>query len=158
MSEAFGRPVSDIKKAYQKYGDLGTAALKEKHKQKLLKKFNSLTIQSVYHDLYEIAKIKGESSVERKRKIITKLISESKKNEIAYIVRSLKGKLRIGLAEQTVFMALGQAIYEHIDKGHDAQQDDRGSSELAVQNVKQAFSMCPSYDKVTHFNLFLNII
>lgn len=59
-----------------------------------------------------------------------------------------QGKLRIGLAEQTVLQALGHAIVLQHDgaKNHDGGL--AGRMETGAQKVKQAYSECPSYDKL----------
>lgn len=59
-----------------------------------------------------------------------------------------QGKLRIGLAEQTVLQALGFAVVLQRDgaKNHDGGL--AGRTETGAQKVKQAYSECPSYDKL----------
>ena len=61
----------------------------------------------------EIASAEGSKSVERKKGLIQKLIVSSRHNETGYLMRALQGKLRIGLAEQTVLVALAQAVLLH---------------------------------------------
>ena len=58
----------------------------------------------------EIANTSGAKSTEKKRGLIKKLLVSSREMEAGYIVRSLQGKLRIGLAQQSVITALAQAV------------------------------------------------
>ena len=59
-----------------------------------------------------------------------------------------QGKLRIGLGTETVLMALAHAKYLH--KHGPGNSDGRlaGHLERGVQAVKQAFTLCPSWDVV----------
>jgi hypothetical protein len=63
---------------------------------------------------------------------------------------ALQTKLRIGLAEQSVLVALGHAVQLH--QGGSSDKDGKLADRLerAAQLVKQAYSECPSYDVVSH--------
>jgi DNA ligase 1 len=67
-------------------------------------------MQGVFKQLTEIASIEGHKSQDQKKALIMKLLSAAKDAEPGFIVRSMQGKLRIGLAEQSVLVALAQAI------------------------------------------------
>ncbi len=62
---------------------------------------------------------------------------------------SRQAKLRIGLAEQSVLVALSHAVHLHRN-GVKGAKDGRLAEalEAAAQAVKQAYSECPSYDMV----------
>lgn len=55
-----------------------------------------------------------------------------------------QGKLRIGLAEQTVIVALAHAALLHRDGADGA--DLAARLEASSQAVKMAYSQCPSWD------------
>ena len=60
----------------------------------------------------------------------------------------LQGKLRIGLAEQTVLVALAQAVLLHKQADRDNGGKLAGQLEEAAQTVKYVYSQCPSYDQL----------
>jgi DNA ligase 1 len=66
--------------------------------------------QGVFQQLKEIARVEGHKSQDAKVRMINKLLAGAKDTESAFIVRSLQGKLRIGLAEQSVLVALAHAM------------------------------------------------
>jgi DNA ligase-1 len=57
----------------------------------------------------EISHTEGVKSTEKKRALIQKLLVAAKDVEAGFLVRSLQGKLRIGLAQATVLTALAHA-------------------------------------------------
>jgi len=69
-----------------------------------------LTVPYVFQNLTDIAKASGNQSQTRKVGIIKKLLSACQGTEAKFIIRSLEGKLRIGLAEKTLVVALAHAM------------------------------------------------
>ncbi len=58
----------------------------------------------------------------------------------------MQGKLRIGLGDETVRVALAHAQSLHRHGADNADGKLANRLETAVQAVKQAYSQCPSYD------------
>ena len=116
IGEASGTAPNMIKKKYEKEGDLGTVAQTCKGKQKTLVGFGRmagpkrLEAREVLKVFREIATTSGSQSQKWKVDKIKGLLVRAKGLEPKYIIRGLQGKLRIGLAQSTVLVALAHAI------------------------------------------------
>ncbi|CAG8543656.1 10424_t:CDS:10 [Ambispora gerdemannii] len=150
IAESTGRNLASIKKDMKTLGDLGSVAKASKQSQSTLWTPKALTIPSVFNKMKAIAMTTGQDSQTRKLGEIQGLLSACTTGEEAkFLTRSLEGKLRIGLAEQTVLISLAQAIllkdpqYQKLSKSAKA-------SELAeAPNIlKAVYSEVPSYDIV----------
>lgn len=149
IAQATGKKEAFIKGQYEETGDLGTVAVSARMTQRIMFPLPPLTILGVFKSFKSIAILQGERSQERKRQMIGKLLVSSKGHEAGFIVRSLQGKLRIGLAEQTVLVALAHAIFLQQDGGAAASQGKLAEGlENAAQIVKQVYGNCPSFNQV----------
>jgi DNA ligase-1 len=64
----------------------------------------------VFASLFEIASISGHKSQAEKINKIVRILGQCQGQEAKYFIRSIEGKLRIGLAERTVLVALARAV------------------------------------------------
>ncbi len=111
--EATGRTKAAVEAAYKTVGDLGLVALQSRTNQGTLGfavKPKPLTARAVLTELRNITQTKGNESMSRKVGIIKKLMISCQGMEAKYLIRALQGKLRIGLAAQTVLVSLAQAF------------------------------------------------
>jgi DNA ligase-1 len=111
--EATGRAPKAVKQAYKEEGDLGNVAMSSKSAQKTLgfgAKPKPLTATFVLEQLRKIAHIKGASSQQLKVNCIKGMMVKAHGTECRYIIRSLQGKLRIGVAQQTVMVAIAHCF------------------------------------------------
>ena len=132
IGEATGRSLNVVKQDQNEIGDLGLVAAKSRSTQPTMFKPKALTVRSVFNSLMGIATVQGSGAQQRKIDGIKKLLSsadaahagkgskgidiETDKggpSEAKFIVRALEGKLRLGLADKSVPVALAQAMVLH---------------------------------------------
>jgi DNA ligase-1 len=153
ISESTGRSLQHISSDHNEIGDLGLVAAKSRSKQPTMFKPKPLTVQGVHKGLLTIATIEGHGSQGRKVDGIKKLLSAADAHsagkqvdiekdkggpsESKFIVRTLEGKLRLGLAERTVVVALAQAMifHEMSVKGKTPSTTDLASAETTLKSV-----------------------
>lgn len=109
IAQTTGRSMAQIKADTQTTGDLGIVAERSKSNQRLMFTPAPLTVDAVFVKLKEIAKMSGHSSMNKKVDKIQSIFVACRHSEARFIMRSLLGKLRIGLAEQSLLQALAQA-------------------------------------------------
>jgi len=162
IGESSGRSLQVIKADHQRIGDLGLVAAKSRSKQGQMFKPKPLTVRGVHQGLLDIAKMEGHGSQDQKVRAINKLMASAdatNKNvditkdkggpsEAKYLVRFLEGKLRLGLAEKTVIIALAQAVVTHetAKKGNKLPSTDRLVEGEAA--LKKVYSELPSYEVI----------
>ncbi len=92
---------------------IGLAAeslLKAKKQATLFKK--ELLVQDVYDSLDKIAKTQGAGSVDAKVRVLSGLLADAQPVEAKYIMRTITGKMRLGIADMTILDALAQTFAE----------------------------------------------
>ncbi|MBS3055678.1 MAG: ATP-dependent DNA ligase [Candidatus Aenigmarchaeota archaeon] len=116
ISKASGFSQDEVEEKFKKTGDLGLAAEQcfgSRKQTTLLKK--KLTISSVFENLKKLPFISGEGSQEKKLQLISELLVSSKAKEAKYIVRTVLGELRVGVAEGLIRDAIVSAFL--LEKG-----------------------------------------
>uniref|UniRef100_A0A7N6B4R5 DNA ligase n=1 Tax=Anabas testudineus TaxID=64144 RepID=A0A7N6B4R5_ANATE len=157
VAQATGRQLDKIKAEAQEKGDLGLVAESSRSNQRMMFQPASLTAGGVFRKLKEIASMSGNSAMNKKIDIIKGLFVACRFSEARYIVRSLAGKLRIGLAEQSILSALSQAVCltppgqgfppAVIDAGKGMSAESRRAwIEEKSLILKQTYCEMPNYD------------
>ena len=132
IGESTGRSLAIIKADQNEIGDLGLVAAKSRSNQPTMFKPKALTVRGVLQGLMGIATVQGDGAQGRKIAGIKKLLSSADAamagkgskgvditkdkggaSEAKFIIRFLEGKLRLGLAEKTVLVALAHAMVIH---------------------------------------------
>ena len=149
LADATGRSAAHIKSEYERLGDLGLIAQTSKSSQRTMFASKHLTVTSVFNTFKEIALESGNLSQDKKKSKIHSLLVASRGSEATFIARSMQGKLRIGLAEQSVIVALARAVL--ISPPHlaaDPSHPDDDALEEAASTLRRIYSSTPSYDLI----------
>jgi len=110
VAKATGRRETDIQEDLEKTGDLGETAQKFLENRVQVTLFHKpLTVETVYQTLDKMAKTTGPGSIDRKTDLLSGLLTDATPKEAKYIVRTVTGKLRLGMADMTVLDALAIA-------------------------------------------------
>ncbi|XP_019766212.2 DNA ligase 1 isoform X1 [Dendroctonus ponderosae] len=159
IAQSTGRTVSQIKSDAQDSGDLGVVAEQSKSNQRMIFKPARLTVKGVFDKLKEIAQMTGHASQTKKVEKIQTMFVACQGPEARFLIRSLHGKLRIGLAEQSVLQALALACAVtppgqeyppkeiNASKGRSAESFKAHVDQLALI-LKTAYCECPNYGKI----------
>ena len=110
LARASGRRQSEIEADLQKSGDIGETAqniLAKKQQSTFFQKI--LTAERVYEMLDKMAKTSGSGAVSSKMALLAGLLSDASPKEAKYILRTVTGNLRLGMADMTVLDALAIA-------------------------------------------------
>ena len=114
-----GLSEDEVTKSYHKTGDLGDAAFEllstkgKRRKQATLfdepTAKGAQTIGDVFATLHAIARAAGAGSQGQKMDLLTRLVQEASPRAARYLVRTVTGKLRLGIADMTLLDALAVA-------------------------------------------------
>jgi len=111
IAKASGRKESEMEKDLAETGDLGETAQKFLEKRIQMSFFRKpLTVERVYKTLDKIARASGEGSVDLKVNLLAGLLADATPRDAKYIIRTVTGKLRLGIADMTVLDALAIAF------------------------------------------------
>jgi len=157
IANTTGRSVAQIKTDAGKCGDLGLVAETSRGGQRTMFQPAILTVRKVFDTLKEVANMTGNSCGNKKVEKIQSLLVACRGSEARYLIRSLAGKLRIGMAEQSVLQALAQACVQtplgqdyppEIPIAYKSSDNEAFKEKLAEQSLKlkTAYCECPTYD------------
>jgi DNA ligase 1 len=153
VARATGHREKGIEQETQKVGDIGEAAQKFMEKKTQSTFFSTpLTVERVYETLDKIAKSTGSGSVDLKLALLAGLLSDASSSEAKYIVRTVTGSLRLGIADMTVLDALavafggGKETREHLERAYNISSDlgrvARVVAEEGIEGIKK-FKVLP---------------
>jgi DNA ligase-1 len=111
IAKASGNPEDDVKNTFKRKGDLGLTAeelIKGKKQRALGKK--ELTVERVYDEIVNLPEISGKGSQERKLNSVAGLLIAAKPKEAKYVVRTILGQLRVGVAQGILRDSIAKAF------------------------------------------------
>jgi len=132
--KATGHSEKEIEDNLKKSGDLGKTAqkfLEEKAQAQLFRR--PLTAEKVYGTLDKMAKATGAGSMDLKIDLLAGLLANASPQEARFIVRTVTGQLRLGIADMTVLDALAVAY---------------GGGKEAREDVERAYNISSDLGKV----------
>ena len=148
VSKATGHSEKEIEEDLKKTGDLGKTAqkfLEEKAQVQLFRE--PLTVEKVYGTLDKMAKATGAGSMDLKINLLAGLLANATSKEAKFIVRTVTGQLRLGIADMTVLDALaiayggGKEAREHVERAYNISADlgrvARAVVEKGVEGIKR---------------------
>ena len=148
VAKATGHSEKEIEEDLKKTGDLGKTAqkfLEEKAQVQLFRE--PLTVEKVYGTLDKMAKATGAGSMDLKINLLAGLLANATPKEARFIVRTVTGQLRLGIADMTVLDALaiayggGKEAREHVERAYNISADlgrvARAVVEKGVEGIKK---------------------
>ena len=130
LARASGRNESEIKEDLKKTGDTGGTAQKFIASKRQVTFFQQpLTVQRVYETLDKMARASGSGAIDFKISLLAGLLAAATPKEAKYIMRTVTGNLRLGIADMTVLDALamayggGKETREFIERAYNISSD-----------------------------------
>ena len=145
IAKAFGVSVHDVEKKFKEKGDLGLVAehfISHRKQATLARK--ELTVSMVFENLRKLPEVSGSGSQDRKISLISELLSHASAKEARYLVRTVLGQMRIGVAGGIVRDAIAKAFgqekkdVEHVfnilgDYGRVAEMAKKGRLDAEIE-------------------------
>ncbi|MEM2105385.1 MAG: ATP-dependent DNA ligase [Candidatus Bathyarchaeia archaeon] len=130
LARASGAKENEIEEDLKKSGDIGETTQKFITNKKQVTFFQKpLTVQRVYETLDKMAKATGSGAVDTKTALLAGLLADATPKEAKYIMRTVTGNLRLGIADMTVLDALaiayggGKEARELIERAYNISSD-----------------------------------
>lgn len=130
LVRASGMSESIISDDLKESGDIGETAQRilSKRRQSTFVQ-RTLTVERVYGQLDKMAKTTGSGAVDSKLSLLCGLLADASPKEAKYLVRTVTGNLRLGIADMTVLDALavayggGKEARESIERAYNISSD-----------------------------------
>jgi DNA ligase-1 len=130
LAHASGRRESEIEEDMKKTGDIGETAQKFIAQKRQLTFFQKpLTVQRVYETFDKMARASGSGAVDTKITLLAGLLADATPKDAKYIMRTVTGNLRLGIADMTVLDALaiayggGKETRELVERAYNISSD-----------------------------------
>lgn len=117
LVQASGLGEEAVRRVWLEKGDIGLVGeeVLSRRRQRPLTQ-EPLTVEKVYRNLEGIARASGSGSQEAKIRLLTDLLNDATPTEAKYILRTVVGKMRLGVADMTILDALAQAFATRADR------------------------------------------
>jgi DNA ligase-1 len=130
LARASGAKETQIEESLKKTGDIGeTTQHFITNKKQTTFSSQTLTVENVYETFQKMAKATGSGAVGTKLSLLAGLLSNATPKEAKYVMRTVTGNLRLGIADMTVLDALaiayggGKEAREHVERAYSISSD-----------------------------------
>jgi len=152
LHNATGISKEKIEDKWSKLGDLGgvTFEVIKNNQQKTLGNFH-LTLKKVLDNMRKLPEFTGQGTIDKKISLISELLTSAKPIEAKYIVRTIIGDLRIGIAEGTLRDAIVWAyLYpvEYNEKENEINIKNRDEYNKVVDSLQHAYDINPDFSQI----------
>jgi DNA ligase-1 len=130
LARVSGSKESSIEEDLKRTGDIGETGRKfAANKKQVTFSQQPLTVEKVYETLDKMARTSGSGAVDTKMALLAGLLAAASPLEAKYILRTVTGSLRLGIADMTVLDALavayggGKETREYIERAYNICSD-----------------------------------
>ncbi len=144
VARSSGRRESEVEEELKRTGDIGEAAeefVATRMQQSFFRR--DLSVEKVYETLNKMAKTSGSGAVDLKLSLLAGLLADATPKEAKYIMRTVTGSLRLGIADMTVLDALamayggGKEAREEVERAYNISSDlGRVAKVLAEKGIE----------------------
>ena len=115
LVKAYGVQNDEVVRKVREVGDLGEIAsyFGEKKKQRALFS-KKLDVDHVFSSLKKLFDMEGKGSVDQKMSLISELLLSAEPREAKYIVRTLLGDLRVGVADASIRDSIRRVFFSEV--------------------------------------------
>jgi DNA ligase 1 len=134
LARASGRREDDVEEDLKRTGDIGETAQKFIGSKRQVTFFQEpLTVQKVHETFDKMAGTSGSGAVDLKLSLLAGLLAAATPKEAKYVMRTVTGNLRLGIADMTVLDALAIAY---------------GGGKETRELVERAYNICSDLGRV----------
>ncbi len=130
LAKASGWTEKEVEENLKNSGDIGEAAQRFiAHKRQVTFFQKQLDVHRVYETLDKMAKTTGSGAVDLKLSLLAGLLGDATPKEAKYIMRTVTGNLRLGIADMTVLDALaiayggGKETRQYVERAYNISSD-----------------------------------
>ncbi len=147
IADASGYDETAIATTYREKGDLGLAAadyIANKRQRTLFSQ--PLTVRRVGDTFHTIAAATGAGSQQQKVGLLTELLHDAAPLEATYLIRTVVGKLRLGVGDMTILAALAEGFEtptakEQIERAYNLHPDLGAIAEVLCRDGLEALDL-----------------
>jgi DNA ligase-1 len=155
LARASGRRQKEVEDDLKKTGDIGETAQKFIASKRQVTFFQKeLDVQRVYETLDKMARTSGSGAIDLKLSLLAGLLADATPKEAKYIMRTVTGNLRLGIADMTVLDALaiayggGKESREYVERAYNISSDlGRVAKTVAEKGIEGIKSFQVSIDE-----------